>query len=107
MLGPVYLFQYATGSYTDINVELLARLSGTISCTVAPVVSLRDLGTSPTTSYISGSQIASLTTSTADGVFETNYGATSITFYGGHYYGIGFSSGTCVTAPTIDFTARY
>lgn len=99
MLGPVYFAPYTSA----LNSVLVARLSGTISCTVAPVVALMDLGTSATTAYGSATNIGSLTTSTSDGVF-TATGTAGITT--GHYYGVAFSSGTCVTAPTIDISAQ-
>jgi len=97
MLGPVY--------YTPIsccgNPWIVARLSGTISCTVAPVILLMDLGSVPTTSYGSATSVVSLTTGTSDGVYQ-NIGST--TLIAGHWYGIAFSAGTCVTAPTFDIS---
>lgn len=100
VLGPVYYANFASNSS-----QLAARLSGTISCTVAPVVVLLDLGTSVTTAYGSATVLASLTTGTSDGAYVTAVGGGSIT--AGHYYGIGFSGGTCVTAPTFDITTQW
>jgi hypothetical protein len=99
MLGPVYFTTYI-GS---IIPTMIARLSGAISCTSAPVINFMDLGTSPTTSYGSATSLGSLTTGTSDGVYGSgthNLGEYGLTV--NHYYGIGFSAGTCVTAPTID-----
>lgn len=99
MLGPVYYTSFTSTTVPTV----VARLSGTISCTVAPVINLMDLGTSPTTTYASATSLGSLTTGTADGVYgsaSTTMGSTATTAT--HYYGIAFSAGTCVTAPTFD-----
>jgi hypothetical protein len=103
MLGGVYYLPnvppfYASGPFT-------ARLSGTISCSVAPVINVMDLGTSPSTAYGSATSITSLTTGTSDGVYSTTPGTFGLTT--GHYIGIAFSSGTCVTAPNFDITVQW
>lgn len=96
-LGPVY--QELSGVLFG---GITARLSGTISCTVAPVVVLLDLGTNASTVYGSATVLESVTTGTSDGVFTgSSVGSRSIA---PHYYGIGFSAGTCVTAPAFDIT---
>jgi len=97
MLGPTHYTNYV-GAVSTIT----ARLSGTISCSVAPVIQLMDLGTSPTTVYSSATAIATITTGTSDGVYT---GEVSDELIAGHYYGVAFSSGTCVTAPTFDISA--
>lgn len=93
-------------TYLETNASrilaLTARLSGTISCTVAPTVAVVDLGTSVTTVYGSGTVLQSLVTGTADGSFTT--GAISVSVTAGHYIGIGFSAGTCITSPTFDIS---
>lgn len=100
MLGGVY---YAPKAAT-IN-QVSVRLSGTISCTSAPVVNIMDLGTSPTTAYGSATSISSNNTGTSDGVYAV--GPTlGITVTAGHYLGLAISFGTCVTAPTFDVTAQ-
>jgi hypothetical protein len=83
---------------------ITARLSGTISCTVAPTIAILDLGTSVTTVYGSATVLASLATGTADGAFTSTGLSNAIA--GGHYIGMGFSAGTCVTAPTMDISAE-
>jgi hypothetical protein len=98
-IGPVYYAQYGGA----VIPTMIARLSGTISCTASPVINFMDLGTSPGTAYGSATSLGSLTTGTSDGVFgSATYilGVSALT--AGHYYGIALSSGTCVTAPTID-----
>ena len=100
MLGPVYYAPYTTALAT----VMIVRLSGTISCTVAPVVNLMDLGTSVSTAYGSATSVGSVSTATSDGVFSNLSVGSGLT--GTHYYGIAFSAGTCVTAPTIDVTAQ-
>jgi hypothetical protein len=99
ILGPVF--------YEPVQVAfkaLIVRQSGTISCTGAPTIGFYDLGTSPTTTFGSvAGTVASVGTSTSDGVFIT--GPTSVNMVAGHYYGYAFSAGTCVTAPTFDITA--
>lgn len=99
MLGNVTYSPY-TGSNQG---PMIARLSGTISCTVAPVIVLMDLGTSPSTVYGSATPLASLTTGTSDGVYVQSAVPALTT---GHYYGVAFSAGTCVTAPTFDITVN-
>jgi len=101
MLGSVYYVQYTSPVYPTMTV----RLSGAISCTVAPIVNLMDLGVSPTTAYGSATSIGSVTTGTSDGVYGSGtavIGGTVTTT--GHYYGIAFSAGTCATAPTFDIS---
>jgi hypothetical protein len=97
MLGPVY---YEVNGGTLVAVT--ARLSGTISCTVAPTINILDLGTTVTTAYGSGTSLNTLATGTADGAF-TSIGLSNA-IAAGHYIGLGFSAGTCVTAPQIDAT---
>jgi len=97
MVGPVY-FELNGGTLTAIT----ARLAGTISCTVAPTINILDLGTSVSTVYSSGTSLTTLVTATSDGAFATSGLSVSIT--AGHYIGIGFSAGTCATAPQIDAT---
>jgi hypothetical protein len=83
---------------------IIVRLSGTISCTGAPVVSMMDLGTSPSTAFGSAiGSVAAVTTGTSDGVYQ--YSA-SVNMAPGDYYGFAFTGGTCVTAPTFDITAQ-
>lgn len=103
MLGPTHLAPYTPSSFDTV---MTARLSGTISCSVAPVIQLMDLGTSPTTVYGSATSVASLTTGTSDGVYSVTW-ATGSSIISGHYYGIGFSAGTCATAPTFDISATW
>ena len=95
MLGAVHYTPYSNAAGPTITV----RTSGTISCTVAPVLQLMDLGTTPSTVYASATSILSVTTSTSDGVF-TAIGSSAL--QNNHYYGIAFSAGTCATAPTFD-----
>jgi hypothetical protein len=101
MLGPAYIADTTSGS----AFFFVARLSGTISCTVAPSVSIMDLGTSPTTVFGSATTAFTQGTGTSDGVFFTN--SPTGTIVAGHYYGLAFSAGTCVTAPTIDVTLNW
>lgn len=105
LFGPVYFYQLPAGTYVPTTTPLIARLSGTISCTVAPVVGIYDLGTSSTTAFGSATLVGSVTTGTSDGVYQANL--SSLTFNGQHYYGVAFSAGTCVTAPTIDVTVQF
>ena len=100
-LGPVYFLPNGA-TWPSSTFIMIARLSGTISCTVAPSIVFLDLGTSATTAYGSATVFATLTTGTSDGVYTNGGGAASIA--AGHYVGMGFSGGTCVTAPTIDLT---
>jgi hypothetical protein len=100
MLGSVYYAPYGVGTTFG---PMIARLSGTISCSVAPTINLMDLGTSATTAYGSATSIASLATGTSDGVYVLSAVAGLTT---GHYYGIAFSAGTCVTAPNFDITVN-
>jgi hypothetical protein len=67
------------------------------------VAGLYDLGTSPTTAFGSATLVNSVTTGTSDGVYQFTGSGTDV-FNGQHYYGVGFSSGMCATAPTIDVT---
>jgi hypothetical protein len=97
MLGGVY---YEANGGTLLAVT--ARLEGTISCTTAPTVNILDLGTSATTAYGSATSLKTLATGTSDGAFSST--GLSIAITAGHYVGLGFSAGTCVTAPTIDVT---
>lgn len=100
MLGPVFKAVYNTTAQI-----LIARLSGTISCAVAPTINLMDLGTSPSTVYSSATSVGSLSTGTSDGLYSNlSLGASII---GTHYYGIAFSAGTCVTAPAFDISATF
>lgn len=96
-LGSVY-YEGNTATLKRIT----ARLSGTISCTVAPTINILDLGASPTTAYGSATSLATLATATSDGAVAS--GALSVAITAGHYIGMGFSAGTCITAPTIDIT---
>jgi hypothetical protein len=99
MLGPVFAEPLQVHFKT-----IIVRLSGTISCTGAPVVSMMDLGTSPSTAFGSAiGSVAAVTTGTSDGVYQ--YSA-SVTMTPGDYYGFAFTGGTCVTAPTFDITAQ-
>lgn len=97
VLGPVFQEPIGIGFG-----QLTARLSGTISCSVAPNVVLLDLGTSATTVFGSATVIDALTTGTTDGVYTVSNTPGSASAQ--HYYGIGFNSGTCITAPTFDIT---
>jgi hypothetical protein len=99
MLGPVFAEPLQVHFKT-----IIVRLSGTISCTAAPIVTMMDLGTSPSTAY-SGAvgSVAGVTTGTSDGVYQ--YSA-SVIMAPGDYYGFAFTGGTCVTAPTFDITAQ-
>lgn len=98
LVGAVY---YEPQPPTNGAVQLIARLSGTISCTVAPVIQVMDMGVSVSTVYAGATQVQALTTGTGDGTYISS---TSVTLSAGHYYGLGFSSGTCITAPTFDIT---
>jgi hypothetical protein len=98
ILGPVF-YEPVAVTYKSI----IARLSGSISCSIAPAVSLYDLGTSPSTTF--GSVVGTVdgvTTGTSDGVYQHT---ASVNMVAGHYYGYGFSSGTCATAPTFDLSS--
>lgn len=98
LLGAVYL---ENQSNRNTSYTLVARLSGTISCTVAPVVQIMDMGTSVSSVYAGSTTVSSLTTGTADATYIASSAVTTIP---GHFYGLGFSSGTCITAPTMDIT---
>ena len=99
MLGPVFAEPLQVHFKT-----LIVRLSGTLSCSSAPVVSMMDLGTSPSTVYGGAIGIvAAVTTATSDGVYKLS---TSVNMTPGDYYGFAFTGGTCVTAPTFDITAQ-
>jgi hypothetical protein len=99
MLGPVFAEPLQVHFKT-----IIVRLSGTISCTGAPVVTMMDLGTSPSTAFGSAiGSVAAVTTGTSDGVYQ--YSA-SVNMTPGDYYGFAFTGGTCVTAPTFDITAQ-
>jgi hypothetical protein len=96
-LGPVYYYVAPSAI-----VSVTARLSGPISCSDAPAVTIIDLGISPTTNFESAKVLKTLPTGTADGVFSAT--GFSAAIMGGHYVGLGFSAGTCATPPTIDVT---
>ena len=96
-LGPAYFFVAPSAI-----VAVTARLSGPISCSDAPTVTILDLGVSPTTNYESAKVLKTLATGTADGAYSTTGFAATVK--GGHYVGLGFSAGTCATPPTIDVT---
>jgi hypothetical protein len=101
LLGAVYDAPFGGGEG-----NLVVRLSGTISCTVAPTVQIMDMGTNPVTATYGGSTaIDTLTTGTSDGVYKTSTGGGAVV--AGHYYGVAFSAGTCVTAPTFDITTLW
>lgn len=102
MLGPVY-FEPSTLASVAAKTWTV-RLAGTISCTVAPAISLMDLGTSPTTSFggASGS-VYTLPTSTSAGVYASSG---SVNMVPGHYYGYAITSGTCATPPTFDINTQ-
>ena len=102
MLGPAYI---ADSTPSGSAFYFVVRLSGTISCTTGPTVNIMDLGTSPTTAYGSATSAFSQGTGTSDGVYFTNSPVGTI--LGGHYYGLAFSAGTCVTAPTVDVTLNW
>jgi len=99
VLGPIF---HQTTASTILTVT--AQLTGTISCTAAPTVALLDLGTSVTTAYGSATVLTSLATGTSDGAFAST--GLSVAVAAGHYIGVGYSAGTCATAPTIDVTAE-
>jgi hypothetical protein len=99
MLGPVF---YEPNNALMQNIVI--RLSGTISCTVAPTVEMMNLGTSPSTAYGGATSISTNPTGTSDGVYA-NGPALGVVMTAGHYYGFAFSAGTCVTAPTFDIVA--
>lgn len=100
MLGAVYFTTYTSTSGLS---GMIARLSGPISCSVAPVINLMDLGASPTTAYGSATAFITLSTGTSDGVYIEQLGNVLVP---SHYYGVAMSAGTCVTPPTIDVTVR-
>ena len=95
-LGPVYLVPSA---YTFSTMTV--RTSGTIACTTAPTLALVDLGTSPSTSYASATMLASNALGTTKGVVTVT-GTYSVA--AGHYLGVAFTGGVCVTPPTVDAT---
>ena len=99
MLGPVYYNSLFTGI---IEPFITVRLSGPISCSATPTVSIMDLGTSPSTSYGSATSMFSQATGTSDGVYQGAPTSPPVTITSGHYFGLSFSAGTCSTAPTID-----
>lgn len=103
VLGPVY-FEMDSNSTAGTLKLVTARLSGTISCTVAPSVVILDLGTSATTAYGSATVLTTLATGTSDGAYVSS--TLSVTIASGHYLGLGFSAGTCVTPPIIDVVAN-
>jgi hypothetical protein len=81
------------------------RLTGPMSCTSAPTVTVLDLGTSAATTYASATAISNDSTSTSVGVFSFG-GATplSVSVPAGHYLGIGLS-GSCTTPPSFSIAA--
>ena len=93
--------------YYEVNavtlLSLTTREEGSPICTAAPVLAILDLGTSPSTAYASATVLYSQTLSTSNTV-ASNTGL-SIAIAAGHYLGIGFSAGTCVTPPTISAVA--
>lgn len=103
---------FATGTarsnvYYEVNAVTLlsvtSREEGSPICTAAPVLSILDLGTSPSTAYGSATVIYSQTLSTSNTVVSNT--GLSIAVAAGHYLGIGFSTGACVTPPTISVVA--
>jgi hypothetical protein len=102
MLGPTHYAAYSGGAESN---PFTVRLSGAISCTVAPLVQILDLGTSPTTAYGSATVKGTITTGTSDGVYASSTSSPVVT--AGHYYGIAFGSGTCATPPTFDISASW
>lgn len=99
MLGPVFAEPLQVHYKT-----IIVRLSGTISCTDAPIVTMMDLGTSPATAFGSAvGSVDSVTTGTSDGVYQHS---ASVNMTPGDYYGFAFTGGTCVTPPTFDITAQ-
>jgi hypothetical protein len=99
MLGPVFA-EPVTATYKTI----IVRMSGSITCATAPVVTMEDLGTSPSTAFgsVVGS-VDSVTTGTSDGVYQHS---ASVNLTPGHYYGFAFSGGACATPPNFDITAQ-
>jgi hypothetical protein len=98
MLGPVYK---ATTAETVSG--MVMRQTGTISCSVAPSAVVMDLATSPATAY-GGATATGLVVSggVTDGVYT--FGGSPQVLTSGHFYGVAFTDGTCVTAPTFDIT---
>jgi hypothetical protein len=98
MLGPVYK---ATTAETVSG--MVMRQTGTISCSVAPSAVVMDLATSPATAY-GGATATGLVVSggVTDGVYT--FGGSPQVLTSGHFYGVAFTAGTCVTAPTFDIT---
>jgi hypothetical protein len=98
MRGPVYK---ATTAETVSG--MVMRQTGTISCSVAPSAVVMDLATSPATAY-GGATATGLVVSggVTDGVYT--FGGSPQVLTSGHFYGVAFTDGTCVTAPTFDIT---
>lgn len=94
------------GVYFETNAvtikAVVSREQGSPVCTAAPVLVLLDLGTSASTAYGSATVLYSQTLSTSNTV-AANTGL-NVAVAAGHYLGVGFSAGTCVTPPTISTT---
>jgi len=104
-LGPIYFYEFPIGSNTPVTTPLMASLTGTISCSVAPTIGLYDLGTSATTALGSSALVTTLATGTSDGAYTAS--ASFLGFHGQHYYRVAFTAGSCTTAPQIDFTVDW
>lgn len=93
--GPI--FWSADGQTIE---RLTANLTGTTTCSVAPVIAVF---TCTTIACASPTNIASLTTGTASGGYDS--GALSVTIPSGVFFTAEFTAGTCSSKPAIDFAA--
>ena len=80
--------------------RLTANFEGTTTCSVAPVIAVF---TCTTVACASPTNIASLTTGTAAGGYDS--GALSVTISSGVFFAAEFTAGTCSSKPAIDFAA--
>lgn len=94
-VGPV--FWSGEGSVIE---RLTANLAGSNSCTVAPVVAIVSCTTAACTSTTT---LTSLTTGTANGIFDS--GALSVTIPASVFFTAEFTAGTCTGKPSFDAAA--
>lgn len=92
-IGPVF---YSTKG--GVIERETANLSGANTCTVAPVASIVDCGT--TAACTAPTTLTSLTTGTTDSLFDS--GALSVSIPAGHFFTMEFTGGTCTGHPAFD-----
>jgi len=106
LLGPVY---YALDGAVISSSSLFAvRQQGGILCSgSSPVISLMDLGTSPSTTLSGATTVILLSTGTSDGMYSNLSG--SFTTTTGHWYGLSAMTDTtsCTTYPMFDVTIYF